>query len=291
MANFDTLISDIEKLFKGADLSERIHHLTSELGEMFIKRFLEYSEERKPELYLSNVGWPSRKLFYTMKGYKGEVLPPEAKFKFLYGSLLESLVIFLAREAGHDVRDDQKKVEVDDVRGRIDVYIDDVLTDVKSCSSRSFEKFKSGRILTDDPFGYIGQLSGYAEAEGAKRAAFLPIDKVTGALAIFELTPEVRNQYNIRRKIAEQKEMLKSDTPPERCYKPQPVSKKDKTGNLILGTGCSYCEHKIRCWSDANDGKGLLLRHYSSGPKWFTTLLKEPRLKYEEYEEFPTKED
>lgn len=292
MAIFESLVTDIETLFSGKDLSERISHLTDKLGNDFVTRFLEYSEERKPGLYMSNIGWPSRKLWYTLRGFKGEPLPPEAKLKFLYGTILESLVLFLAQEAGHEVTHEQKRVEVDGVRGKLDSYIDGVLVDAKSCSTRSFEKFKYGKILTDDPFGYIGQLSGYAEAEKAERAAFLLIDKVTGSLAVFELTPEVRAGYNIHKKIAEQKEMLKSDSPPTRCYEPKKVSKTDKTGNLILDTGCSYCDHRVRCWSDANDGKGLLTRFYSSGPKFFVKLVKEPRLKYEEsFEEFPVKDD
>lgn len=61
MPQFETLVTDIEKLFEGKDLSERVHHLTEKLGDTFVTRFLEYSEERQPKLSMSNLGWPLRK--------------------------------------------------------------------------------------------------------------------------------------------------------------------------------------------------------------------------------------
>lgn len=293
MANFDTLVQDIESLFNGVDLSERIHHLTDRLNSTFISRFLEYSEERKPALRLSNVGRPFRQLYYEMKGYKGEPLSPQTKFKFLYGSLLEELVLFLAKEAGHEVTREQEECEVDGVKGHIDGFVDGVLIDAKSCSTRSFEKFEKGTVLTDDPFGYIAQLSGYAQALKAERAAFLPIDKVVGKIITFELTQDVRDKYDISKRIADQRKSLASDILPPRCYEPKPISKTDKSGNLVLAIGCSYCGHRIHCWSDSNEGQGLQTRFYSSGPKHFVKIVKEPRLKSnteEFYEPFPTKD-
>lgn len=291
MANFESLLVDIEGVFQGKDLTERIHHLTSKLGDTFVTRFLEYTAERKATLRLSNIGRPDRQLWYELRDYPKEKLSSTVKFKFLFGSILEELILFLAKEAGHEVSCEQREVSVDGVIGHIDAIIDGVLVDVKSCSTRSFEKFEKGTLFSDDPFGYVGQLSGYAKALKVERAAFVAIDKTLGKICILILPQEAIESYNVSARIAKVRETIKSPIPPKRCYDPKPISKTDKSGNLVLSTGCNYCAYKIECWKDSNEGKGLLLRHYSSGPKWFTKIVKEPKLKYEgEYESFPTRD-
>ena len=69
------------------------------------------------------------------------------------------------------------------VNGHIDGYIDDVLMDVKSCSSYGFKKFKNNTLHVDDPFGYVGQLRAYAYAEKQDTYGWLALDKSTGQLA------------------------------------------------------------------------------------------------------------
>lgn len=292
MAEFKTLITDVQKLFDGHDLSETAQVFSDKLGIMVVDRLKRNDKERQPKLYLSNVGKPLRQLWYELTGYKGEPLSSETKTKFLYGSIIEELFIFLAIEAGHKVTDLQKRIEYDGVSGKIDCIIDDVLVDVKSCSTRSFEKFENGSLLHNDPFGYVAQLTGYANALGVERAAFIAIDKVTGKICIFELTNEMRKKYDLSKRIATVREALQGGSPPARCFEPVPISKKDKSGNLVLGTTCSYCAFKKECHKDSNEGKGLQIRFYSSGPKFFTKILREPRLKsnQEDFEEFKIKD-
>lgn len=288
--SFETLVQDVQKLLDGADLSKTVQEFSDRLGAMVAERFLKHGEERLPKLYLSNVGRPLRQLWYELNGFKGEPLSPETKFKFLYGDLIEQVFLFLAVEAGHTVERLQERVEVDGVSGKIDAVIDGILVDVKSCSSRSFEKFEKGTLYHDDPFGYIAQLTGYRQALGTERAAFVAIDKVLGKICTYELSESAG--YDVSKRITEVKAAIKSPNPPERCYAPRPISKTDKSGNFILSTGCNYCAHKLECWKDSNEGKGLQIRYYSSGPKWFTEIVREPRLKFntEDYESFPVKE-
>ena len=40
-------------------------------------------------------------------------------------------------------------------------------------------------LSEDDPFGYIAQISAYAEANGVERAAFLAIDKQSGEICLY----------------------------------------------------------------------------------------------------------
>lgn len=286
----DTLVPDILGLFDGHSISEGVEDFKDQLGEMFVKRFARYAEQgASNELYLSSIGKPLRQLWYQLKGAPSEKLGPDTKFKFLYGDLLESLVLFLAIEAGHTVEGLQQSVDVDGVRGRIDAIIDGTLVDVKSCSQYSFDKFRSGDFLTNDPFGYVYQLSSYWSQLAVERAGFLCINKVLGHIHFAELTNEHRRtDAEVRDRIARVREAASIDVEPERCYEPRPVSSKDKSGNLVLGVGCSYCPFKEHCWRDANNGSGLKKFIYASGPKWFVDVKKQPRVF--EADTFPTKE-
>lgn len=274
--SIDDLPADIYKLLDGADLSEAIEKFKDDIGSMLVGRFKEYSEERQPSLRMSNIGKPLRQLWYELKGYKGEELSSEAKFKFLYGHLIETLVLFLAEASGHKVERLQEEVEVDGVLGHIDAVVDGVLIDVKSCSSRSFEKFQSGSLFEDDPFGYIGQLSGYAHALGLE-AGYLAVDKVLGKICLLKLPKEQIEWNDPRARIKVVREALDKNDPPTRCY--QPVAHQ-KSGNMKLGVGCSYCAYKSECWKDSNGGQGLRLVPYANGPVWLTHVEKEPRLKF-----------
>ena len=59
---------------------------------------------------------------------------------FLFGDIVEEVVLFLARAAGHEVTDEQKEIEINGVRGHIDGRVDGLPVDVKSASSYSYRK-------------------------------------------------------------------------------------------------------------------------------------------------------
>lgn len=233
-------------------------------------------------LRFSSIGKKDRQIWYSAHmPEKAEKLPGKVKFKFLYGDMLEVLLLFLAKEAGHEVTDTQYEVEQDGVKGHIDCKIDGVLVDVKSASSYSYEKFKSGSYLFDDPFGYVSQLSGYANSlkDAGKlpssRAAFLVADKVHGDIAYVELSESDIRANPAGPRIETLRNVLGSKTPPKRCYEDQPEG---KSGNRKLGVGCSYCPFRETCWADANNGEGLKKYYYSRGPVWFTKIVKEPKV-------------
>ncbi len=268
----DTLVEDIQALFSGKDLLN-INNFTEALGIKVYNKFLEHMKEREPYLRLSSIGKPSRQIWYDLKGYKPEPLGPDQKMKFLFGDILEELLLFLAKEAGHNVERLQEKVELDGVPGSIDAVIDGVLVDSKSASTYSWNKFNDGRLIQDDPFGYIFQLAGYSEALGGYDAAFLVIDKTLGKLCLDRYSKEQLKEFNARKKIEEVRKNQESDTPPPRCYSDEPYQ---KSGNRKLGIGCSFCGHKIECWKDCNNGEGVKQYIYSTGPIWLTTIIREP---------------
>lgn len=267
-------------------LADDNHHEVSEenvewAGEVFKNLLRTRLQKREPKrgeavLRFSALGKKDRQLWYeaNMPEVK-EKMPGKQNFKFLYGDTIEVLLLFLAREAGHTVENTQLGVECDGVNGSIDADIDGILTDVKSASSYSFEKFKSGSYLFDDPFGYVAQLSAYASALERDRAGFLVADKVHGDIAFVEFDKAYIDGNPPAPRIAKLREVINDASPPERCYEPVPEG---KSGNLKLGVGCSYCGFKDECWKDANGGKGLRKFVYSRGPVWLTAVAKEPRV-------------
>jgi len=238
-----------------------------------VKDFLKIMPQDKPRLRLSTIGRPDRQLWYDFKKPHNKPFLPSTRIKFLYGYILEELLIMLSSIAGHKVSQQQKQVEVEGVKGHQDCFIDDVLVDCKSASGRGYNKFKYNNLSSDDPFGYIPQISAYAEGNGVNEAGFLVINKSTGEICYTKV--HALEMINAGDRIQKIKKVVESDVPPGKCYEPIPDG---KSGNFRLDTGCTYCNYKFDCWSDANDGKGLRVFKYSTGQRYFTHVEKAPNV-------------
>ena len=229
----------------------------------------------KNNLRMSNVGKPIRQLWYDLKAEEEAQIPLDSSvfIKFLYGHILEEVVLLLVKLAGHEVTSEQEEVDVDGVKGHMDCKIDGEVIDIKTASGFAFKKFRDGTLRDDDPFGYMSQIAGYEESAETNEGGFLALNKETGELALY--IPEYLDKPNIRKKIEKIRESLKVDEPPERCYDSVPEGKK---GNMKLARGCFYCRHKNTCYEDANDGEGLRVFRYSNKLVYFTTVTVEPRV-------------
>jgi hypothetical protein len=225
-------------------------------------------------LRMSNIGKPARQLWYEKRDENGRGgIDGATQIKFLYGHLLEEVVLMLVRMAGHTVTDEQKEVAVEGIVGHMDCKINGEVVDVKSASRFAFNKFKEGRLAQDDPFGYMGQLAGYEAAEGTNNGGFLVINKESGELCMY--TPDDLDKPNIKTHINMLIPALKLDTAPELCYPTVPDGKK---GNMKIAKGCSWCKYKYPCHKDANDGEGLRTFKYSNGFAYLTKVVSEPRV-------------
>ena len=225
-------------------------------------------------LRMSNIGKPIRQLWYEKRDPdgRGSVNGP-TQIKFLYGHVLEEIVLMLVRMAKYKVTDEQKEVDVDGILGHMDCKIEGEVVDIKSASNFAFKKFEQGRLAQDDPFGYLGQLAGYEAAEGTDNGGFLVINKESGELCMHR--PEDLDKPNINTKINNTISALNVDTPPELCYNPIPDGKK---GNLKLPKGCSWCKYKFECHKDSNNGKGLRVFKYANSLSYLTHVESEPKV-------------
>ncbi len=284
MKTLDTLVSDIYKkigvLSKGKQIKITNKEL-DEFGDDMKDALKHWASPPKRDnsltkgLRMSNIGKPDRQLWYDLNSPKRKEteLEPSVYIKFLYGHLLEVLMLFFVRLSGHTVTSEQKEVKVSGISGHMDCVIDGEVVDVKTASGYSFKKFKDGSLAEDDSFGYLAQLAGYEEAEQTSNGGFLVLNKETGQITLFR--PEELDKPNIKERIKTIKQVVKRKKPPEFCFDPVPEG---KAGNLKLARKCFYCPHKFECHKGANDGKGLRAFQYSKGITYLTHVVKEPKV-------------
>ena len=281
MKTLDTLIQDIYSSLEGLSSGEALNISEEEL-DLTLSRMKEsilaWSQPREVEnsfrLRMSNIGRPLRQLWYESRTSESNHVPqPHDQIKFLYGHLLEEIVLMLARAAGHAVTDQQKDAAVGDITGHMDAKIDGEVVDVKTASRFAFTKFKNGTLLDDDPFGYLAQLAGYEASEGTSAGGFLVINKENGELCLYR--PDDLEKPNVTEKINNIKEALSIDELPVRCY---PTIADGKSGNMKLPKNCVFCPYKFECNADANEGQGLRVFKYSSGPVYLTDVVSPPRV-------------
>lgn len=266
MKTIDTLVSDIEAVLTAPE--PVIEPADTEafgqaLGRVLSERLAE--NKTRGTLRMSNLGTPcDRKLWYTVNK-PGAAIPLSAatRLKFLFGDLIEEIVLFLAKVAGHRVTHEQAEVQVGGVKGHIDSVIDDHLVDVKSASTPSFRKFAEHRLETQDDFGYLPQLGAYAHAIGHTEGSFLAVDKQHGRL-VLDTYPL---KQDIEGLVEHKKEVVSRPEPPDRYYTDE---KFGESGNRKLGFQCTYCDFRKECWP------GLRAFQYSRDVVYLTKVEKEP---------------
>lgn len=303
--SIDTLCDDVyQVILKNGGWTEVINdHFKERLGGTISTRLIPSEEERKPSLRMSNIGKPcARQLWYEVNNSgEGEELPPHVHFKFLYGDILEDLLLSLAEAAGHTVEGEQGSVTIEGIKGHRDAIIDGHLVDVKSCSQFAFDKFEANglRGYTNkyghyipaeraDGFGYIRQLSSYLYAgqddpliKDKTHASFWVVDKVSGRLHLdtYDMSNELKSKQQF---FIDRKEMINAPEPPTRQFHPEEdgyykgrgATREFKpNGNRKLPVSCVYCPFKSTCHP------GLRTFQSSRGPVYLTTVKKEPTLR------------
>jgi len=273
MKTLDTLPEDIFALFNPNEMhvpDEKNLEAFGETMKQIMRTRLASREDVRDPLRFSALGKPDRQLWYMAHGYPSEEMTPKTYFKFTYGDVIEALLLFLAKEAGHSVEAEQMEIEVDGVKGHIDAIIDGVVVDVKSASPFSYKKFKDNTLLENDAFGYIQQISGYADTiTPGEGGAFLAADKVSGDICVMNVSTSIIADHPPLPRIKHLKEVIAQPTPPPRCFSDIPDG---KSGNMKLGTECSYCAFKHECYKD------LRTFIYSTGPRYLTKVVKTPEV-------------
>lgn len=282
MKSIYTLVDDIYQLVttkevaEGVDLEKCIDDFGENMKSLMRKEFTEKRDDTR-KLRMSNIGREDRYLWNLYNDVeKLDDMQGNTYVKFLYGHLIEEMLLFLTRMAGHEVTDEQKRVEVNGITGSMDCKINGIVTDVKSVSTYGFRKFKDGTLAYDDPFGYVAQIKGYAYAEGDSKFGWLAMDKQNGHLTYLlydsnDTQAPIHDliSYDIKERIDHVKKLVEQPTPPDVCYEP---TDDGKSGNRKLAVGCSYCSYKKECWPHVRAFA------YSSGPRYLVEVHNEPKV-------------
>ena len=278
-----TLVEDIYTLMKnrnvpeGIDAEAEIEKFGEAMKALMRKEFLPNNNyQNRKGLRLSSIGKPERVQWFSFNKWVGEKIQPHTFVKFMYGNIIEEMLLFLTRMSGHEVTDEQKVCEVKGVKGHMDCKIDGVTVDVKSTSTYGFKKFKDGTLAADDPFGYIPQAKAYAHSEGERKWAYLAMDKQNGHLCVlnYDLDDTKNPMYNyynedIEELVERVKKSVEGEELPSQCSKPIPDG---KSGNLKLSTICSYCQYKKHCYPE------LKAYAYSTGPRFLSKVVNPPNV-------------
>ena len=204
-------------------------------------------------LRMSNIGRPTCQLWFE-KNKPEKALPKPTTFvmNMLLGDIVEAAFKGIITEAGVQYEDEDNYVELEldktTVKGSYDLVIDGAVDDVKSASDWSYRnKFESYETLkASDPFGYVGQLAGYAKASGKKAGGWWVVNKANGNIKYIAADgldmDEELTKLNDTVATVESNEF-------ERCFDPVPETFRGRaTGNRVLNSNCKFCDYRFECY-------------------------------------------
>lgn len=227
-----------------------------------VRQLSSEGKDKAFSIRLSQIGKPVCQQQFEKLGIQGSEEDYNLPIKFLLGDLVEAILITLLKASGVNVTEEQQevglKVAGSEIKGTLDIVVDNKVYDIKSCSGYAFEKkFGAGfqQVLAEDAFGYVPQLFAYAEAKDMKAGGWVVINKETGQVGVCEV-PVASNAYkkDALALIEKNFKILKDTTDVsqvERCFQPEPETYYGKpTGKLVLNRNCGYCKFKEQCWGD-----------------------------------------
>lgn len=215
--------------------------------------------DRDFRLRMSNIGKPICQLQHGAMGTEAKRKSYNFKIQMMIGDAVESITNVILKIAGANITGGKNLVEMDigpvTVKGEDDIEIDHKIYDVKSCSPYAFDnKWSKGYagLKADDAFGYIGQLTGYAQAQGKELGGWIVVNKSNGCVAVVEAdvsqAEKDLNLFNMKdtaRRISE-------GAPLDRQFEPIPDKFRNKpTGMKRLPMSCGFCDYTASCWPSA----------------------------------------
>jgi len=240
-----------------SDMSEEtIQQVGRDVMEALRKQFGK-RENKKFSLRMSNVGRPTCQLWYDKN--KPELAQPKSNtfvMNMMIGDIVEAVFKGLLTEAGVQY-EDTKKVSLDlpdtSISGSYDIVIRDAVDDIKSASDWSYKhKFESyDTLASNDSFGYVAQLAGYAKASGKKAGGWWVVNKARGS---FKYVPATSIDVDIEVDKIDATVKKVNENKFERCFEPvKETFRKKETGNLVLNKNCSFCSYRFDCWPNLQE--------------------------------------
>ena len=247
---------------KSSMSAKTIAGIKKDIGEALKRQFGAKTKRREFHIRMSNIGRPTCQLWFEKNmPEKADPLPTTFVMNMMLGDIVEAVFKGIMTEAKVKFENsDRVSLDIADskVSGTYDLVLDDAVDDIKSASDWSYRnKFESFDTLAEeDPFGYVGQLAGYAKALGKKAGGWWVVNKANGDFKYvpatsLDIEQECTNIKNTISKIEDNKF--------ERCFEPIDETFRGKpTGNKILNDGCIFCAFRYECWESLQDLPSLV---------------------------------
>ncbi len=232
---------------------ETIEQIGKDVMDAVRRQFGGGNRRDKFRLRMSNIGRPTCQLWFE-KNKPEKALPKPTTFvmNMLLGDIVEAAFKGIITEAGVHYEDEDNYVELEldntTVKGSYDLVINGAVDDVKSASDWSYRnKFESYQTLkASDPFGYVGQLAGYAKASGKKAGGWWVVNKANGNIKYIAADgldmDEELTKLNDTVATVDSNEFA-------RCFDPVPETFRGKTtGNRVLNGNCKFCDYRFECY-------------------------------------------
>ena len=231
----------------------------ADVAEAVIRQFGSGKSRDEFRLRMSNIGRPTCQLWFE-KNKPETALPKPTTFvmNMMLGDIVEAVFKGLLTESGVDFDDtDKVTLKVGDsndtrVSGSYDLIMGGAVDDIKSASDWSYRnKFESYNTLKkSDPFGYIGQLAGYAKASDKRAGGWWVVNKANGD---FKYVPAA---IDMRKELTKLKETVEkvNENKFERCFEAVPETYRGKpSGNMVLNDNCRFCDYRFECWPNMQE--------------------------------------
>jgi hypothetical protein len=238
---------------------ETAKKIGAEVADAVIRQFGSGKSRDEFRLRMSNIGRPTCQLWFE-KNKPETALPKPTTFvmNMMLGDIVEAVFKGLLTESGVDFDDtDKVTLKVGDsndtrVSGSYDLIMGGAVDDIKSASDWSYRnKFESYDTLKkSDPFGYVGQLAGYAQASDKRAGGWWVVNKANGS---FKYVPAA---IDMRKELTKLKETVEkvNENKFERCFEAVPETYRGKpSGNMVLNDNCRFCDYRFECWPNMQE--------------------------------------
>lgn len=233
-----------------------------EAGEQF-KATLRRQFRREKEdfrLRMSNIGRPLCQLQMAKSGATATRKPYNHIVRMIHGDIFECVMDVILKVANVNITGAKNKVSLDvageTIKGEDDLHIDDKVWDIKSASPWAYDnKWSKGfaGLQKDDSFGYVGQLVGYAKAQGKQPGGWIVGNKSTGEIMVVEMHANQRAIDDVMSKVEDTVRKVSADAPLERQFAPEmDMWRGNPTGLRRLDPNtCGFCDYVTSCWPTA----------------------------------------
>ena len=238
---------------------ETAKKIGAEVADAVIRQFGSGKSRDEFRLRMSNIGRPTCQLWFE-KNKPETAIPKPTTFvmNMMLGDIVEAVFKGLLTESGVDFDDtDKVTLKVGDsndtrVSGSYDLIMGGAVDDIKSASDWSYRnKFESYDTLKkSDPFGYVGQLAGYAQASDKRAGGWWVVNKANGS---FKYVPAA---IDMRKELTKLKETVEkvNENKFERCFEAVPETYRGKpSGNMVLNDNCRFCDYRFECWPNMQE--------------------------------------